>query len=76
MTARHYRIRLDGVLGERFDASFDGFHLEQEPGSTVLVGTCIDSSALFGILSQIETLGLGLLTVDSYQVDPTRIDLD
>ena len=70
MTARHYRIRLDGVLGGRFSATFDGFHLEQEPAGTVLVGTCVDSSALFGVLNQIEALGLGLLTVDSCPIGP------
>ena len=69
MTARHYRIQLDGVLGSRFDGSFVGFHLEQAPNGTVLVGTCPDSSALFGVLTQIESLGLGLLTLDSTQVD-------
>jgi hypothetical protein len=70
MTARHYRIRLDGVLGGRFTAAFDGFALEQEPTGTVLVGTCVDSSALFGILNQVETLGLGLLTMDSHPIEP------
>lgn len=69
MSARHYRIRLDGVLGSRFSGSFAGFHLEQDRAGTVLVGTCADSSALFGILDQVESLGLGLLTVDSYPVD-------
>ncbi len=72
MTARQYRIRLDGVLGTRFETAFDGFHLEQEPTGTVLVGTCADSSALFGVLGRIEALGLGLLTVDSRPVDDGR----
>ena len=69
MTARHYRIALDGVLGSRFSSSFAGFHLEQGPTGTVLVGTCRDSSALFGILDQVANLGLGLLTVDSCPVE-------
>jgi len=69
MTARHYRIHLDGVLGDRFSSSFAGFHLEHDRAGTVLVGTCPDSSALFGILDQVEILGLGLLTVDSYPVE-------
>jgi hypothetical protein len=69
MTARHYRIALDGVLGSRFSSSFAGFHLEQAPTGTVLVGTCPDSSALFGILDQVAGLGLGLVTVDSYPVE-------
>ncbi len=74
MTARHYRIRLDGVLGTRFETAFDGFHLEREATGTVLVGTCADSSALFGVLGRIEALGLGLLTVDSCPVDgPGRV---
>ena len=69
MTARHYRIQLDGVLGSRFGGSFTGFDLEQGPNGTVLVGTCPDSSALFGVLDQVENLGLGLLTVESCPVD-------
>ncbi len=69
MTARHYRIQLDGILGSRFSGSFAGFHLEQAPDGTVLDGTCPDSSALFGVLDQVASLGLGILTVDSYPIE-------
>lgn len=69
MSARHYRIRVTGVLGPRFDTSFEGFHLEREHGGTVLVGTCADSSALFGVLDRVETLGLELVRMESSPVD-------
>ncbi len=72
MTARQYRIQLDGVLGDRFDTWFTGFRLEQAPTGTVLVGTCVDESALFGVFDQVEALGLGLLTVESSPIGDER----
>src|SRR6185312_17102575 len=35
---------------------------------TVPIGTYVDRSALFGIIDQLESLGLGLLTLESYPV--------
>jgi ATP-dependent Lon protease len=52
MTQRRYRIRVAGVLGDRFSDSFDAFTLEREQGCTVLTGACADSAAVFGSVMQ------------------------
>src|SRR6478609_702240 len=65
MTPRFYRIRVDGVLGDRFAAAFDAFRVDREDGSTVLSGVCVDSSAVFGVLERVKALGLDLLEVTS-----------
>jgi hypothetical protein len=73
MTPRFYRIRVDGVLGERFAAAFDPFRVEREAGCTVLSGICVDSSAVFGVLERVKALGLDLLEVESFAtVTPGR----
>jgi hypothetical protein len=47
MTSRCYRIRVNGVLGDRFATAFDAFQVDREDGCTVLSGNCVDSSAVF-----------------------------
>ena len=69
MTPRLYRIRVDGVLGDRFVAAFDGFRVEREAGCTLLSGICVDSSAVFGVLERVKALGLDLLEVTSSATD-------
>ena len=68
MTPRFYRIRVDGVLGDRFAAAFDTFQVGREQGCTVLSGVCVDSSAVFGVLETVKALGLDLLTVESFAI--------
>ena len=72
MSRRFYRIRLKGTLGPRFASTFDPMQIEAEPGSTVLSGVCIDTSALYGVLDQARDLGFDLLDVESFPVVPTR----
>jgi hypothetical protein len=69
MTSRLYRIRVDGVLGDRFATAFEAFRVEREEGCTVLSGICVDSSALFGVLERVKALGLDLLEVTSSATD-------
>jgi hypothetical protein len=70
MSRRFYRIRLNGTLGSRFATTFHPMQLEAEPGSTVLSGVCVDTSALYGVLDQARNLGLDLLDVESFPVAP------
>jgi hypothetical protein len=44
---------------------------ELEHGETVLTGLIEDRSALFGVLEQIEALGLELLELRQIQTSPT-----
>jgi hypothetical protein len=72
MARRFYRIRVGGILGNRFATAFDAFEIEREQGCTVLSGVCVDSSAVFGVLERVKALGLDLLDVQSYAIAPLR----
>ena len=58
-----YEIRIRGELGETLLAGFPGFDAVRRGGETVLAGALSDQAALFGVLAQIEALGLELLEV-------------
>ena len=65
-----YEFRLNGRLGPRWAASFDGLSVRTEPdGITVLHGPVVDQAALHGVLQRVRDLGLPLLSV-------TRLDPD
>ncbi len=56
-----YTIRIRGRLGATALSAFPSMLSELKAGETVLTGVLQDRSALFGVLSQIEALGLELL---------------
>jgi hypothetical protein len=63
-----YQIKVQGRLGEKWSAWFDGMSIAVEnnaSGTTVttLSGTVADQVALYGLLSRIRDLGLPLLLV-------------
>lgn len=58
-----YEIRVRGVLSERLLGAFPDLDASSHEGDTVLAGWLPDQAALHGVLSQIETLGLELLSV-------------
>ena len=58
-----YTIRIKGRLGATALSAFPTMACELRPGETVLTGWLEDRSALFGVLTQIEALGLDLLEV-------------
>jgi len=58
-----YQIRVDGHLGPTLLTAFPGFAPERQGTETVLTGLLPDAAALFGVLSEIEALGLALLEV-------------
>ena len=58
-----YRIRVRGVLSETLLGAFPGLEAEARADETVLVGSIVDQSALYGVLGEIEALGLELLEV-------------
>jgi hypothetical protein len=56
-----YTIRIRGRLGATALSAFPTMVSEQKAGETVLTGSLEDRSAVFGVLAQIEALGLELL---------------
>jgi hypothetical protein len=59
----HCEIRVRGLLGETMLAGFPGLDATRCDGETVLAGALPDQAALFGVLAEIEALGLELLEV-------------
>jgi hypothetical protein len=57
-----YTIRIDGHLGATMLSAFPALTPRRRGGHTVLTGL-LDQSALYGVLAEIEALGLNLLEV-------------
>ena len=55
-----YMIRVKGRLGPTALSAFPEMAAEVQEGETVLTGPLQDSSALFGVIAQIEALALEL----------------
>jgi len=58
-----YRIRIRGVLSDTLLTAFPDLASHTQAGDTVLVGTLPDQSALYGVIAEVEALGLELLEV-------------
>ena len=61
--AYRYRICVRGRLGETIRSAFPALQARASGGDTVLTGPLPDRAALYGVLAQIEALGLELLEV-------------
>ena len=61
--ASMYAIRIKGQLGATALSAFPSMAYQMMRGETVLTGWLEDRSALFGVIAQIEGLGLELLEV-------------
>ena len=59
----HCQIRVRGHLSETLLLGFPGLVAASDDGETVLAGELPDQAALFGVLAQVEALGLELLEV-------------
>lgn len=72
MTAgEYYEVRLKGHLDECWAERFGDVRLSNvEGGETVLVGLFPDQAALFGVLLQIHSLGVTLISVN-HRTAPT-----
>ena len=68
-----YLIRVDGRLGALALSAFPGMTPQQKGTHTVLAGR-LDQSALYGVLAEMEALGLVLLEVR--RVGPHGISLE
>ena len=59
-----YEIRVEGHLGPRWTAWFDGLSITtQEDGTTVLRGFVVDQAALHGLLHKLRDVGLPLISL-------------
>jgi hypothetical protein len=56
-----YEFRVRGSLGRSLLGAFPGLQARAQNGVTVLAGPLPDQAALYGVLAQIEALGLELL---------------
>jgi hypothetical protein len=66
-----YTIRIRGRLGATAQSAFPAMQCELTGSETVLTGPLEDRSALFGVLFQIEALGLELIEVRPDQPPPS-----
>jgi hypothetical protein len=58
-----YTVRIRGRLGAIALSAFPTMTCEFSGSDTVLTGVLVDQSAVFGVIAQIESLGLELLEV-------------
>jgi hypothetical protein len=57
------RVRVRGRLGQTIRCAFPDLQAQASGGDTVLTGPLCDRAALYGVLAQMEALGLELLEV-------------
>lgn len=59
-----YEIRVEGHLGTRWTAWFDGLSITTEDdGTTVLRGFVVDQAALHGLLHKLRDVGIPLISL-------------
>jgi hypothetical protein len=62
------QIRVRGQIDERWSEWLDGLTITHTgEGETVLTGSILDQSALYGLISKLRDLGLPLLAVNLYE---------
>jgi hypothetical protein len=66
-----YAIRIRGRLGATALSAFPSMVSELKGSETVLTGLLEDRSAVFGVVAQIEALGLELLELRQLGARPT-----
>jgi hypothetical protein len=66
---RHYRIVIEGEIGPRYAAAFDGMEICAADGETEITGPIVDQSHLHGLLGRIADLGLTLRSVNPLNTD-------
>jgi hypothetical protein len=60
---KRYEICVGGHLGELIRTAFPDLRFQVRDGDTVLSGVFADQAALYGVLGQVEALGLELIEV-------------
>lgn len=68
-----YEIVVNGHLGARWAAWFDGFAITSEAnGTTVLRGSVVDQAALHGLLQKLRDLGIPLVSLEPTETATTE----
>jgi hypothetical protein len=63
-----YHIRVEGHLGQQWADWFEGMSITLEPaGDTLLCGSMLDQTGLFGVLRKVRDLGMPLVSVSRLQ---------
>jgi len=63
---KHYEIRVQGHLDQRWAEWLEGLTLTNESdGTTLLAGLLADQAALHGVLNKLRDLGLPIISVQS-----------
>lgn len=60
---QRYEIRVRGRLGRTILSAFPALRGQPEGGDTLLTGVLADQAALYGVLAEVEALGLELIEV-------------
>jgi hypothetical protein len=68
-----YMIRINGHLGATMLSAFPALAPQRHGAHTVLTGL-LDRSALYGVLAEIEALGLELLEIRKLAQDRTSLE--
>jgi hypothetical protein len=69
-----YEIRVQGHLGSRWAAWFDGLSLtDEDDGTTVIQGPVIDQAALHGLLQKLRDVGIPLVSLTQV-TDPSATE--
>jgi hypothetical protein len=66
MAAIRYEFRVDGRLSEEAQAAFPDMRIIEAPRETIIVGEVIDDSHLHGIIAQLQTLGITMVSVHPF----------
>jgi hypothetical protein len=68
-----YEIVVDGHLGARWAAWFDGFTTTAEPdGTTLLRGDVVDQAALHGLVQRLRDIGIPLISLTPVEAPTTQ----
>lgn len=63
--SRHYEIRAPGPIGPTMMQAFPTLAVRRSGEDTLLSGSLLDQSALYGVIHELEALGLELLEIRS-----------
>jgi hypothetical protein len=66
---QNYEIRVRGHLGAAMMCAFPALAAHTQGEDTLLRGCLVDQAALYGVLAQIEALGLELLELRRVQAE-------
>jgi hypothetical protein len=67
--SRHYEMRVRGPIGPTMMQAFPALAASRSGQDTLLTGSLVDESALYGVIHQLEALGLELVEIRRLPTD-------